>query len=133
MTEGFLSWILICLIFGHIFFRVPVPSNSWSHLLCVTDEQLMTIYHYCGFYNVKINCFYDTAVQSFVEGLNVLIGITRYKNPTTKINSLLMKIGQGSYPSKPLHQVQVEKRREAASGYSTKAMLLPGARHHFYC
>jgi hypothetical protein len=29
--------------------------GSLSHLSCVTDEQLMTIYHYCGFYNVKRN------------------------------------------------------------------------------
>jgi hypothetical protein len=54
----------------------------------------------------KRDCFYDTTVQGFIEGLNVPISITRYKNPTTKIRSLLMKIGQGSYPSKPLHQVK---------------------------
>jgi hypothetical protein len=82
--------------------------GSLSHLLCVTDKQLMTIYRCCGFYNVKRNCFYDTTVHGFIVGLNVPISITRYKNPTTKIRSLLMKIGQGSYPSKPLHQVKDE-------------------------
>jgi hypothetical protein len=82
--------------------------GSLSHSLCVTDEQLMTIYRYCGFYNVKRNCFYDSIVQGFIEGSNVPIGITRYKNPTTKICSLLMKIGQGSYPSKPFHQVKAQ-------------------------
>jgi hypothetical protein len=86
--------------------RTASIPGSLSHLLCVTDEQLMTIYRYCGFYNVKRNCFYDTIVQGFIDGLNVPISITRYKNPTTKIRSVLMKIGQGSYPSKPLHQVK---------------------------
>ena len=80
--------------------------GSLSHLLCVTDEQLMTIYRYCGLYNVKINCFSDTVFQGFIDGLDVPIGITRYKNPTTKIRSLLIKIGQGSHPSEPLHQVK---------------------------
>jgi hypothetical protein len=61
-----------------------IPGNL-SHLLCVTDEQLMTIYQSCGFFNVKINCFSDTIFQAFIDGLNVPIGITRYKNPTTKI------------------------------------------------
>jgi hypothetical protein len=32
-------------------------TGSLSYLLCVTDEQLMAIYRYCGFYNVKRNCF----------------------------------------------------------------------------
>jgi hypothetical protein len=69
-------------------------------------SDLLTIYCHCGFYNVKRNCFYDTIVQGFIEGLNVPIGITRYKNPTTKIPSLLMKIGQESCPSKPLDQAK---------------------------
>jgi hypothetical protein len=34
--------------------------GSLSHLLCVTDEQLMTIYQSCGFFNMKRNCFFDT-------------------------------------------------------------------------
>jgi hypothetical protein len=79
--------------------------GSLSHVLCVTEEQLMTIYHYCGFYNVKRNCFYATILQDFIDGLNDPVGITRYKNPTTKICSLLMKIGQGFYLSKPLQQL----------------------------
>jgi hypothetical protein len=32
--------------------------GSLSHMLCVTDEQLMSIYQSCGFFNVKRNCFY---------------------------------------------------------------------------
>ena len=56
--------------------------GSLSHQLCVTDEQLMTIYRYCGFYNVKRNCFSDTIFQAFIEGLNVRIDITRYSSPT---------------------------------------------------
>jgi hypothetical protein len=80
--------------------------GSLSHMLCVTDAQLMTIYRSCGFYNVKRNCFYDTILQGFIEGLNIPISITRYKNPATKIRALLIKIGQGPYPSKPLHQVK---------------------------
>jgi hypothetical protein len=31
--------------------------GSLSHLLCVTDKQLMSIYRYCGFYNVKKKLF----------------------------------------------------------------------------
>jgi hypothetical protein len=45
--------------------------GSLSHLLCVTDKQLMTIYCYCGFYNVKRDCFYDTTVQGFIDGLKM--------------------------------------------------------------
>jgi hypothetical protein len=59
--------------------------GSLSHLLCVTDKQLMTIYRYCGLYDVKRDCFDDTTVQGFIEGLNVPISTSRYKNPTTKI------------------------------------------------
>jgi hypothetical protein len=83
-----------------------IIPGSLSHLLCVTDQQLMTIYHSCGFFNVKRNCFSDTIFQGFIEGLNVQISITRYKKPTSKIRSLLVKIGQGSYPAKPLQQVR---------------------------
>jgi hypothetical protein len=67
----------------------------------------MTIYRYCGLYNVKRNRFSDTIFQAFIEGLNVRIDIlTRYKKPASSICSLLVRIGQGSYPSKPLHQVK---------------------------
>jgi hypothetical protein len=69
------------------------------------------------------NCFSDTIFQAFIEGLNVRIHITRYKKPASPIHSLLVRIGQGSYPSKSLHQVKdqlataskpsIEKRREA--------------------
>jgi hypothetical protein len=101
--------ILLHDIDGAYFFEAIMTTSipgSLSHLLCVTDEQLMTIYRYCGFYNVKRNCFSDTVFQGFIHGLNVPISITRYKNPTIKICSLLIKIGQGSHPSKPLHQVK---------------------------
>ena len=37
--------------------RTGSIPGSLSHQLCVTDKQLMTIYRYCGFYNVKRNCF----------------------------------------------------------------------------
>ena len=80
--------------------------GSLSHLLCVTDQQLMTIYQSCGFFDVKRNCFSDTIFQGFIEGLDVQISITRYKKPTSKIRFLLVKIGQGSYPAKPLQQVR---------------------------
>jgi hypothetical protein len=80
--------------------------GSLSHLLCATDQQLMTIYRYCGFYNVKINCFSYAIFQTFVEGLNVQIDITRYKKPASPIRSVLVRIGQGSYPYKPLHKVK---------------------------
>jgi hypothetical protein len=82
---------------------IPV---SLSHLLCVTDEQLMSIYKSCGFFNVKRNCFSDTIFQDFIEGSNVWTDITRCKKPASPICSLLVRIGQGSYPSKPLHQVK---------------------------
>jgi hypothetical protein len=70
-----------------------------SHLLCVTDEQLMTIYQSCGFFNGKRNCFFNTIFQAFIEGLNVRIDITRYKKPASLIHSFLVRIGQGSYPA----------------------------------
>jgi hypothetical protein len=40
--------------------------GSLSHLLCLSDDQLMTISRYCGFYIVKRNCFSDTIIQGFV-------------------------------------------------------------------
>jgi hypothetical protein len=82
-----------------------IPGSP-SHLLCVTYDQLMTIYRYCELYNVKINCFSDTIFHALIKGLNVRIDITRYKKPAPPIRSLLVRIGQGSYPSKPLHQVK---------------------------
>jgi hypothetical protein len=45
---------------------VNIPG-SLSRLLCVTDKQLLTIYHCCGFYNVKRNCFSDTIIQGKEE------------------------------------------------------------------
>jgi hypothetical protein len=51
--------------------------GSLSHLLCVTDDQLMTIYRYCEFYNVKRNCFSDTIFHAFIKGLNVRIDIVK--------------------------------------------------------
>jgi hypothetical protein len=98
-------------IYGAYYYEVigtaSIPG-SLSHLLCFTDQQLMTIYRYSyGFYkNVKRNCFPDTIFQAFIEGLNVLIDITRYKRPASPIGSLLVMIGRGSYLSKPLHQAK---------------------------
>jgi hypothetical protein len=83
-----------------------IIPGSLSHLLCVTDEQLMSIYKSCGFFNVKRNCSSDTIFQAFIEGLNVWTDITRYKKPASPMCSLLVRITQGSYPSKPLHQVK---------------------------
>jgi hypothetical protein len=77
-----------------------IIPGSLSHMLCATyDDQLMTIYQSCGFYRMKRNCFSDAI-------FNILIGITRCKNPKPEICSLLVKIGQGSYPAKPLQQVR---------------------------
>jgi hypothetical protein len=86
-------------------------SGRLSHLLCVTDEQLMSIYQSWGFFNVKRNCFSNTIFQAFIEGLNVWIDIARYKKPASPICSLLVRIGQGSYPSKPLHH-QVKDQQQ---------------------
>jgi hypothetical protein len=91
--------------FYNTFGSASIPG-SLSHMLCVTDEQLMSIYQSCGFFNVKRNCLSDTIFQAFLQGLNVWIDITRYKKPAYPILSLLVRIGQGSYPSKPLHQVK---------------------------
>jgi hypothetical protein len=42
--------------------------GSLSHLLCVTDQQLMTIYHSCGFFNVKRKALRDyKVVEQIVE------------------------------------------------------------------
>jgi hypothetical protein len=123
------------------YFYVAIGSasipGSLSHLLCVTDQQLMTIYQSCGFFNVKRNCFSDTIFQGFIEGLNVQISITRYKKPTSKIWSLLVKIGQGSYPAKPLQQVRNElqppnhrlKKEERQLVTSLLKLCCPDATH----
>jgi hypothetical protein len=111
----FHSWMRLnfCLRVGLLVFKIltylistRLLEGSPSHLLCVTDQQLMTIYQSCGFFNVKRNCFPDLIVQAFLEGLNVQIYITRYKKPASKISSLLVRIGQRSYPAKPLQQVR---------------------------
>ena len=77
--------------FYEVIGTASIPG-SLSHLRYVTDKRLMTIYRYRGFYNAKRNCFYDTTLQGFIEGLNVPISITRDKNPTTKIRSLKSKL-----------------------------------------
>ncbi len=47
--------------FYEVIGTASIPG-SLSHLSWITDKQLMTIYHFCGFYNVKRNCFQDTIV-----------------------------------------------------------------------
>jgi hypothetical protein len=86
--------------------------GSLSYLLCVTDDQLIiTICQSCGLYSVRRDCFSDTTFHGFIEGLNIPIGITRYKNPKMKTGSLLVsKMGQGSYPAEPLQQVRNQLR-----------------------
>ena len=93
--------------FYEVIGTASIPG-SLSHLFCVTDDQLMTIYRYCGFYNVKRNCFSESVFRAFIEGLNVRIDITRYKKPESPRKSLLVRIGQGLYPLKPFHQVRDE-------------------------
>ena len=93
--------------FYEVIGTASIPG-SLSHLFCVTDDQLMTIYCYCGFYNVKRNCFSESVFRAFIEGLNVRIDITRYKKPESPRKSLLVRIGQGLYPLKPFHQVRDE-------------------------
>jgi hypothetical protein len=39
--------------------------GSLSHLLCVTDEQLMTIYQSCGFFNNEKKLFFRDNISSF--------------------------------------------------------------------
>jgi hypothetical protein len=43
--------------------RASIPG-SLSHVLCVTDEQLMTIYQSRGFFNVK-RIFFQHHISSF--------------------------------------------------------------------
>jgi hypothetical protein len=68
---------------------VSIPG-SLSHQLCVTDEQLVTIYRYCGFYNVKRNCFYDTILFKALLNYQNLINIPVAQAPTfcTVVRSL---------------------------------------------
>jgi hypothetical protein len=88
------------------------PASQVACHICYVFRQAANdnLPSYRGFYSVKRNCFYDAIVQCFIDGLNVPISITRYKNPTTKICSLLIKIGQGYYPSKPLDQVKDQQQ-----------------------
>jgi hypothetical protein len=64
----------------------------------------MAIYQSCGFNSVKRDHFIDSIFQAFIEALDIPIGVTRYRDPKTRIRSLLKKIGQGAYPAKPLQQ-----------------------------
>ncbi len=99
--------ILLNNIDGPYFYEAIESSiipGSFLHLLCITDTQLMAIYQSCGFYRVKRNHFIDSIFQAFIEAFDIPIGITRYRDPKTRIRSLLIKIGQGAYPAKPLQQ-----------------------------
>jgi hypothetical protein len=99
--------ILLGNIDGPYFYEAigsSIIPGSLSHLLCITDTQLMAIYQSCGFYSVKRDHFIDSIFQAFIEALDIPIGITRYRDPKTRIRSLLIKIGHGAYPAKPLQQ-----------------------------
>jgi hypothetical protein len=63
--------------------RAIIPG-SLSHLLCIADGQLMTMYQSCGFYSLNTNCLSDTIFQGFIESLNILMDITRYSNKNPK-------------------------------------------------
>jgi hypothetical protein len=96
--------ILLDNIVGPYFYEAigsSIIPGSLSNLLCITDTQLMAIYQSCGFYSVKRDYFIDSIFQAFIEAFDIPIGITRYRDPKTRIRSLLIKIGQGSYPVKP--------------------------------
>ncbi len=99
--------ILLDNIVGPYFYEAigsSIIPSSLSNLLCITDTQLMAIYLPCGFYSVKRNHFIDSIFQAFIEAFDIPIGITRYRDPKRRIRSLLIKIGQGAYPAKPLQQ-----------------------------
>ena len=46
----------------------------------------------------------DSIFQAFIEALDFPIRITRFRDLKTRIRSLLIKIGQGACPAKPLQQ-----------------------------
>jgi hypothetical protein len=99
--------ILLNNIDGPYFYEAigsSIIPGSLSYLLCITDTQLKGIYQSCGFYSVKRDHFIDSISQAFIEALDIPIGITRYRDPKTRIRSLLIKIGHGAYPAKPLQQ-----------------------------
>jgi hypothetical protein len=87
--------ILLNNIDGPYFYEAigsSIIPGRLSHLLCITDTQLMAIYQSCGFYGVKRDHFIDSIFQAFIEALDIPIGITRYRDPKTRIRSLLIKL-----------------------------------------
>jgi hypothetical protein len=113
--------ILLDNIDGPYFYEAigsSIIPGSLSNLLCITDTQLMAIYQSCGFYSVKRDYFIDSIFQAFIEAFDIPIGITRYRDPKTRIRSLLIKIGQGAYPVKPLQQKK--DQLQPPSGSSAK-------------
>jgi hypothetical protein len=44
---------------------ISIIPGSLSHLLCITDTQLMAIYQSCGLYSVKRDHFIDPIFQAY--------------------------------------------------------------------
>ncbi len=103
---------------GHYFHEVigtaSIPG-SLSHLLCVTDEQLMTIYRSCGFYIVKRNYFSYTILQVWINieaCISNLFPSSQHR--TTRILPSLAFAA--SMARATASKSSIEKRREAAGG-----------------
>jgi hypothetical protein len=56
-----------------------IIPGSLPHLLYVTDGRLAAIYQSYGFYRMN-TIDLRTPFLGFIEGFNILIGITRFKN-----------------------------------------------------
>jgi hypothetical protein len=94
---------------GRYFYEVSGTHNvsgSLSFLLGVTDAQLLSVYKFCGFYSTTRRCFSDDFFQSFLKAFHLPIDLLHYKNRKTGDRLLYLRIGQGTYPSKPAQQIK---------------------------
>jgi hypothetical protein len=96
---------------GPYFYEVSGNNNisgSLSVLLGVSEQQLLSVYKFCGFYSTTRSCFSEDFFRTFLKAFNVPTDLLRYKNRKTGVRLLYLKIGQGSYPSKPAQQIKHE-------------------------
>jgi hypothetical protein len=80
--------------------------GSLSFLLGFTDAQLLSVYKFCGIYRSTRGYFSEDLFRDFLKEFHVPTDLLRYKNRKTGVRLVYLKIGQGSYPSKPAQQIK---------------------------
>jgi hypothetical protein len=96
---------------GPYFYEVSGDNNisgSLSFLLSVSDAQLLSVYKFCGFYSTTRSCFSEDFFRTFLKAFNVPTNLLRYRNKKKGVRLLYLKIGKGSYLSKPAQQIKDE-------------------------